>query len=159
MGHNQNLCWISSVANGKSKLLPSWMGPAPTWVIGWCLCDNVAATTQLPHHGLAWILMVSWADLKLQDGLHLFAWRRSCWTIKLACLRGCMCIFLRWLWHALNRCLEHQCMCRYVHFTDVCWHQFTYLETHPPPTVHVHSCIRSLFINVGGRVWGGSASH
>ena len=102
--------------------------------------------------------MVSWAGLKLQDGLQWFAWRRSCCTIKLACLRRCMCISVRWLWHALNRCLEHQCMCRYVRYTDVCWHQFTYLETHPPPIVHVRSCMRTLFIHVGGRVWGGSAS-
>jgi len=82
-------------------------------------------------HIYMWILTVSWAELKLQDGLQRFAWRRCCCTIARACLRGCMCI-LRWVWHVLSSCLEHQCMCRYVDYIDALWHQFTYLQTHPP---------------------------
>jgi len=37
-------------------------------------------------------------------------------------------------------------------------HQFTCLQTHIPQGVHVRSCMRSLFISVGGREWEGSAS-
>jgi len=67
--------------------------------------------------------------------------------------------FLRWVWHALSRCFEHQCMCRHVRHTgvfDMSLHYF--LQTPPPQVVHMRSCMRNLFIGVGRRRWGGSAS-
>ena len=38
------------------------------------------------------------------------------------------------------------------------WHQFAFLETHPPQGVHMRWCLRRMFIRVGGRGWGGSAN-
>ena len=38
------------------------------------------------------------------------------------------------------------------------WHQCTYLQTHSLQGVHMRSCMRSLFIIVGGQGWGCSAS-
>jgi len=32
------------VASTGCKPLASWMGPAPTWMIWWCQCDNATAT-------------------------------------------------------------------------------------------------------------------
>jgi len=56
--------------------------------------DDAYVTMQLRLcHGLAWILTVSWAELKLQDGSHNFALQRSCCTVARACLLGCMCIY------------------------------------------------------------------
>jgi len=41
----------------------------------------------------------------------LFARKRSGYTIAQACLNV---LLLLWVWHALKRCLDDQCMCRYA---------------------------------------------
>ena len=65
--------------------------------------------------------------------------------------------FVRWVWHALNKChcRQHQCMvCTlYRYFC----HRFTYLQKHCPQGVHVRPCMRSLFISIGRPGWGVSA--
>jgi len=50
------------------------------------------ATQLRLRHGLAWTLVVFWAELKLQDVPQWFAWQKGC-TVARACLRECMCIF------------------------------------------------------------------
>ena len=45
-------------------------------------------------------------------------------TVAILSAKACVCRcchvqVLWWVWHALNRCLEHQCMCRCVRF-DMC---------------------------------------
>jgi len=75
--------------------------------------DDACVATQLwLCHGLSRNLVVSWAELKLQDKTHLFAWRRGCRTVARACLR---------------RCPEHQCMQVFT-FHRYFWHHRTYLR-------------------------------
>jgi len=57
-----------------------------------------------------------------------------------------------------NRCLEPQCMCRYESYTgvfDTCVH--VYVES-LCMVCTMRLCMRTLFLSVGGRRWGGSAS-
>jgi len=66
-------------------------------------------------------------SFKFQDGSKWFPWWRSCCTVAQMCLRGWMCIFLRWVWCALYKCPGHQCM--QVHTSHRCfWHQRAYLR-------------------------------
>jgi len=86
----------------------------------------------------------------------LFARKRSGYTIAQACLNV---LLLLWVWHALKRCLDNQCMCRYIRYTgifEICLHIF--LRTHPLQGMHLNSCMPSLFISVDGSGWGGSAT-
>ena len=36
---------VAASSKGKPYMM-DWIRPAPTWMIGWCLCDNAAATAQ-----------------------------------------------------------------------------------------------------------------
>ena len=51
------------------------------------------ATQLRLRHGLLRNLVVSLAELKLQDRSQWFAWRRHCCTVAQVYLRGCMHIF------------------------------------------------------------------
>jgi len=103
------------MANSKGGPLASWI-MKPEWgphQRGWS--EGARATTQpRPRDELTWILMVSWAELKFQGGSQSLLWQRS----------GCTGVrvhvhFLCWVWRALNRCLKHWCMCRYVRYTGI----------------------------------------
>ena len=124
-------------------------------IIRWCLCGNAAAAAPY-HDGLAWILAVSWAELKLQDGSQWFAWRRSYCTVARACLRGCMCMF------AVSVVCPKQVSWALVH-ADVWITNFFLTSPYKSAThslqghgVHMRSCMRSLCIRVGGAGWGSS---
>jgi len=118
-------------------------------------------TTRLCH-GLAWILTVSQAALKLQDGSQWFPWWQSCCTITQTCLHRCVCIFAVSVvcTVVVNRCPGHQCM-QVCTFHKCFWHHRTYLwhnHWQRLQVVHMRSCMRSWFIRIWGRGWGGSPS-
>jgi len=66
--------------------------------------------------------------------------------------------FLRWVWRTLNSCSEHQCICRYVHYTNV-FLTSVYISDKKPSTGRARALVYALFlISVGGWGWGVSAS-
>jgi len=145
---------VASAASCKSEPWISWIGPAPTWMIRWCLCNNAAAT-------------VSWAGvnfdgflgrMQISKEFAMIPWQRSGCTVAQACFHGSLCIFWRLVWHELNKNLEHQFMCRHVFYTGVFdFSLYLFVQTHLPQGVHVHSHMRTFFITVGGHRWRGSA--
>jgi len=119
MSENWICVWRSTVANYKP--LASWMGPAPTsqWMITWCMWDKTAATA-------------SWAGVNFDSFLGRTQVSRWFTVIMVSIARAnkqlhhrtgvlaqAYAHFLHLLWHALNRCLQHQCMCRYTRCTGV----------------------------------------
>jgi len=95
-----------------SCVLAHSIGHAPTWMIRWCLCDNTAAIASwagMDFDGFLgriqvarWVAMVCMAK----------KWLRS----RTGVPARVYVHFWRWVWHAPNCCLEHQCMCRRVHY-------------------------------------------
>ena len=111
----------------------------------------VTALLRLSHE-LAWILMVSWAKLKLQDGSQWFAWRRSSCTVAQACLRGCKCIL------AVSVVFTQQVSSAPVHagvyIPRVILTSPQIFATQPLKGVHMLSCRRSLSIRIGDEGMG-----
>jgi len=150
MGENRNMWCIASVAYSEGESLASWMGSATTWMIRWCLCDNTTTTALwagVCFDGLLgriqvsrWVAMVPMAkkllhrrkDVLTRVYVHFFA-------VSVACTKQVSRVPVH-----VQICTLYRCF----------WHQFIYLQTHPPQRMHVRSCVSSLFHSVGGRGWG-----
>ena len=100
-----SMCHFKGFSQWIRKLPPRiwsrwwWTSRASHWLVGWSLhqrewSDDACATTSRGRvMSQAGLELVSWVELKYQNGLRWFAWKRIGCTVAQVCLYECTCSF------------------------------------------------------------------